>query len=134
MIMKADSKLEELPLADPDVDHVFPKKRTSHRQLVLVCLFTTIFWWLFFTFQHSAIWTPKPATRRLTCGNTVEEARSLECVFDVLVFIWMPAECYDAEMDLKYRRSVHWHGYANPNGTQQLSLEAMSERTGKMTY
>jgi hypothetical protein len=44
MIMKADSKLEELPLADPDVDHVFPKKRTSHRQLVLVCLFTTIFW------------------------------------------------------------------------------------------
>ncbi|KAK3360542.1 hypothetical protein B0T25DRAFT_131253 [Lasiosphaeria hispida] len=105
----------------------------SRRPIVLSCLLSSIFWWLFFSYQ-SDIWEQKPATKTLHCGNSTAEARARGCVFDPLATLWVPKPCYDEETNLAYRTSVDWYGYNDPNGTEMISVDEMSERVSPKFY
>jgi hypothetical protein len=51
----------------------------------------------------------------LSCGKTPEEARSLGCVFDVLLSSWVHPDCHDPEFMESYVTKVKfpWFRYKN---------------------
>lgn len=129
--------MEEPGLHGADVDQM-PKKagsrRTRRSSLVLTSLCTSVFWWLFFSFQSDVVSQQKTSTRTLSCGNSTVEARALGCKFDPLSFLWVPEPCFDAEMTEAYQKAVNWHGYNDTRGKEMLDLDAMSERVAPLKY
>ena len=58
-----------------------------------------------------------------SCGNTARIARSLGCVFDVMSFAWVPAECIDFEMHERYISERNWELYEDYYMTKRLSVD-----------
>ncbi|KAK0717283.1 hypothetical protein B0T26DRAFT_675613 [Lasiosphaeria miniovina] len=117
-------------------------REPRRRAVLLTFIVTSVFWWLFFSFQSDVIPvpsttitnTPETGTKTLHCGNSTAEARALGCTFDVLAFMWVPAPCFDRETTEAYQKAVNWHGYNDPDGREVLDLETMSERTAPGKY
>ncbi|KAL1866490.1 hypothetical protein Daus18300_006725 [Diaporthe australafricana] len=65
---------------------------------------------------------------KLTCGNSIPEAKTLGCKYDLLLNNWVPEPCYDKEWLDEYKEDDSWGGYADEAMTQRLSVEEMSER------
>ncbi|XWX02310.1 hypothetical protein V2A60_010347 [Cordyceps javanica] len=97
-------------------------------------LCTSAFWCLLFSFYGEGIWQQGFPTKTLSCGNSTAEARALGCQFDSLSFLWVPAPCFDEEMNHAYQTKVNWHGYNDAEGREMLDLEAMSERVMPFRY
>jgi hypothetical protein len=53
------------------------------------------------------------------CGksNTVEEARSLGCIFDPMSWVWVRPECYDAELVEDFMNRTDWSWHTDPKLT-----------------
>jgi hypothetical protein len=50
-----------------------------------------------------------------TCGTSPQEARDWGCKFDLVLYSWVPAPCYDEEIQIAYRkRESEW--YRNRGG------------------
>lgn len=127
--------MQELHLAD---GHQIPKKagsqRTRRSPIVLTSICTSVFWWLFFSFQSDVISQENISTVTLSCGNSTAEARALGCKFDPLSFLWVPEPCLDTEMSEAYQKAVNWHGYNDAEGKEILDLDTMSERVEPFKY
>lgn len=108
--------------------------RGIRRPIILTCLCTSVFWWLFFSFQGDIISQQKTSTKTLSCGNSTAEARALGCKFEVLAFLWVPEPCFDAEMNEAYQKAVNWHGYNDAEGKEMLDVDAMSEAVEPLKY
>lgn len=64
---------------------------------------------------------------RLSCGNSVSEAKALNCKYDLLLNNWVPEPCFDKEWLDEYKEDDSWGGYADEEMTRKLSVEEMSE-------
>eukprot|EP00249_Psilotum_nudum_P034443 c53501_g1_i1 orf=306-896(+) len=66
-----------------------------------------------------------PAGTILDCGQTPDEARAKDCVFDVMMQDWMPRPCYDEAISERYLKAGNWTWWADAEATRSLSLEEM---------
>lgn len=64
---------------------------------------------------------------RLSCGNSVAEAKALNCKYDLLLNNWVPEPCFDKEWLDEYKEDDSWGGYADEEMTRKMSVEEMSE-------
>lgn len=64
---------------------------------------------------------------RLSCGNSVAEAKALNCKYDLLLNNWVPEPCFDKEWLDEYKEDDSWGGYADEEMTRRMSVEEMSE-------
>ncbi|KAI1158666.1 hypothetical protein F5B18DRAFT_640225 [Nemania serpens] len=61
------------------------------------------------------------------CGVTIDEAKSLNCIYDALSTAWLPPYCRDDELTEDFDRAGpgangSWEYFADSNGTVLLSL------------
>ena len=126
-------------------DEVLNSQR-QHRQQrmaswkILTCLFAT---WgvlsLFLSVYQAIFLLPPPSTRDVyrpetlpprtnlcECGQTAEEALTLNCIYDSLSTAWLPPHCRDDELTAEFDRSGpgvdgKWTYFADENGTVPLS-------------
>ncbi|KAK0124179.1 hypothetical protein ONS95_009161 [Cadophora gregata] len=79
--------------------------------------------------QHDFLNPPQPdavlTSVNTSCGNTPRIARSLGCVFDVMSFAWVPAECVDTEMHQRYIDERNWELYEDYYLTKRLSMDVV---------
>jgi len=59
------------------------------------------------------------------CGSTPEEARERGCIFDVMMQLWCPAECYDGNLSERFLASGKWTWWADAGATTVISDEDM---------
>jgi hypothetical protein len=56
-----------------------------------------------------------PVENGYACGTSPQEARDRGCKFDLVLYSWVPAPCYDEEIQIAYRkRESEW--YRNRGG------------------
>jgi hypothetical protein len=126
------------------VEQVYTINERHRRDImshVGVFIITSVLWLLLFHMiaSRSVPWTSIDVggnrnnitsnAKPLKCGNSPQEARSLKCVYDVLLNSWGPISCYDNEFIQEYTDDQSWGTYADANLTLPLStVEEMSER------
>lgn len=64
------------------------------------------------------------------CGSTIDEARALNCTWDLLAAAWLPPACIDQELTQDFRDQGPWRYFADREGTQELSEEDLQYRVG----
>lgn len=79
-----------------------------------------------FSGTQSAVDISTSSPRVLTCGITPAEAKSKDCVYDILSNHWVPRACMDQEAIEEYQTDGTWFGFANENQTGLLTIDAMS--------
>ncbi|EFY94534.1 hypothetical protein X797_011841 [Metarhizium robertsii] len=63
----------------------------------------------------------------LRCGTSVADAKAFGCEYDILANHWVPKLCIDQKAVEDYQSDGTWHGFADENRTEPISLEAMGE-------
>ncbi|KUI72152.1 hypothetical protein VM1G_07808 [Cytospora mali] len=66
-----------------------------------------------------------------TCGSTVEEAKALNCTWDLLAAAWLPPACIDQELNEEFRNEGPWRYFADREGTEELPEEELPYRVGE---
>lgn len=71
-----------------------------------------------------------------SCGATIQEARALDCTFDVLSLAWLPPSCIDAALTHEFATSGPgpdgaWDYWAHPNGTTPIALDEVAALAGR---
>lgn len=71
-----------------------------------------------------------------SCGATIQEARALDCVFDVLSLSWLPPDCRDDPLTHEFATSGpgpdgEWDYWADANRTSPLTLEEVALLAGR---
>lgn len=84
-----------------------------------------------FSLQHSAY-----QVSNCSCGATMQEARTLDCTFDVLSLSWLPPLCRDAALTHEFATSGpgpngEWDYWAHANGTSPLTLDEVASLAGR---
>jgi hypothetical protein len=74
---------------------------------------------------HKAL-TKAPVTQ---CGSTPSEAKSLGCIFETTLSLWVPPDCYDFELETIYLQQEGLAYYRDVNLTQPVSLREV--KTGE---
>jgi hypothetical protein len=59
------------------------------------------------------------------CGSNYEEARALGCVYDVMMQLWMPADCYDSVLSERFLHEGNWTWWSDPENGVTMSDEQM---------
>lgn len=80
-------------------------------------------------------WTLPPDRNLCSCGSTIEEARSLGCVYDPLATSWLPPYCRDDTVTQKFNKAGpnsdgSWPYYADQAGTIPLSIDEVAALGG----
>ena len=57
------------------------------------------------------------------CGTSPLEARELGCHFDIMMYAWVPEECYNKQMLEEYLATYEFHFYSDSAATQEVPLE-----------
>ncbi|KAI1182815.1 hypothetical protein F5B17DRAFT_418752 [Nemania serpens] len=94
-----------------------------------LCLLPT-HWLVFRGPPEFDVYRPKTLPHSLNdcyCGVTIEEALSLNCIYDALSTAWLPPYCRDDELTEDFDRAGpgangSWEYFADPDGTVPLSL------------
>lgn len=68
------------------------------------------------------------------CGSTPEEARAAGCVFDVMMQLWTPAECYDGNLSERFLAAGKWTWWADAGATTVMSDEEMKKGEHDRVY
>ena len=66
-----------------------------------------------------------PEAEIQNCGHTPDEARAKGCIFDVMMQLWTPADCFDEVLSNRFLDVGNWTWYADPGATRIYSLEEM---------
>ncbi|KAH8742626.1 hypothetical protein F5883DRAFT_668311 [Diaporthe sp. PMI_573] len=71
-----------------------------------------------------------------SCGATIQEARALNCAFDVLSLSWLPPTCRDDALTHEFATSGpgpdgEWDYWADANRTSPLTLEEVASLAGR---
>jgi hypothetical protein len=64
-------------------------------------------------------------TRIQDCGNTPAEARAKGCVFDVMMQLWTPADCFDRKLSDRFLAIGNWTWYADSSAEHTYTLDEM---------
>lgn len=92
--------------------------------------------------NHEAAEMAKSTTTPLgtcNCGNSVAEARSLGCQFDILASAWLPEHCRDDELTTEFQHSGDgpdgtWLYWLDSNHTQQISVDELGDRADQSEF
>lgn len=66
----------------------------------------------------------RPAIKH--CGSSPSEARALGCVYDVMMQLWTPLDCYDGVLSERYLAKNNWTWYADSGAEHIMSDEEMA--------
>ncbi|KIV79957.1 hypothetical protein PV11_07496 [Exophiala sideris] len=69
-----------------------------------------------------------------SCGYNAEEARAKGCVFDVMMQLWTPADCYDQVLSDRFLAEGNWTWYADSGGEKTWTLEEMRKGEHDAVY
>lgn len=105
------------------------RSKASPRWVIYVTIFGTFLATLIIS--NLLIWHfshPVPEGRKnepivLTCGKTPEEARSLGCELDVMVYAWTPPACLNKTHALSYFHSQKWPFWRHENRTEEIPAD-----------
>ncbi|KAH8900093.1 hypothetical protein GQ53DRAFT_816119 [Thozetella sp. PMI_491] len=70
---------------------------------------------------------PLASKTYLTCGNSLQEAKSLGCKYDILTNAWLPGQCTDLASIEEYQADGSWFPYADENRTQALTVDRLGD-------
>ena len=77
--------------------------------------------------------TEEPFENGYWCGHSAEEARSRGCRFDLVLFSWVPPQCYDQGLEDMYtERQFEW--WRNENGSDGVSQEVAKQGTEEILW
>lgn len=87
-------------------------------------------------FEHPGNYDHSPSSKSkddtiATCGNTIEEAKALNCTWDLLAMAWLPPACIDKALADEFRTQGPWRYFADPDGIEELFEEELQYRVGK---
>lgn len=68
------------------------------------------------------------------CGYTADEARAKGCVFDVMMQLWTPKDCYDGLLSDRFLEVGNWTWYADPGAEKVFTLEEMRKGEHDAVY
>ncbi|KAH8693688.1 hypothetical protein BGW36DRAFT_463353 [Talaromyces proteolyticus] len=139
---KFDSDVETLL---PDRDNSTGRRREAMRRpknlyvislslsLVTIIIFQVVI--LYASFRNTSF--ASPAGNGLYkvwkgCGTNASEARSLGCVFDVMMNAWTREECYNKGLSEEYLAEWNFQFFYDVEGTREIPLSVMRE--GEHTY
>lgn len=115
--------------------HVSPRRENVLRAIALVLSLAL----LAMTIQNISLRKNTPIVAsmaaRVTCGHSVEEARSLGCTFDELSKAWLPPECPRfggteyVDAGYAFGNGSSWKYYTDRHGTEEYSLEDVTKIT-----
>lgn len=63
------------------------------------------------------------------CGNSSAEARALGCIFDLGLVGYVPAPCFEADLNQRFM-DWGWRFFEDQDGTKEVSLERIEESAG----
>jgi len=64
----------------------------------------------------------------MPCGNSSEEARAKDCIFDLTVAAWIPYDCYDEEISKEFMALGPWDFYESNSTEWDLRDAPASQR------
>jgi hypothetical protein len=62
------------------------------------------------------------------CGNSSEEARAADCIFDLSVAAWLPPSCFDAELNADFMALGPWDFYLSNSTEWDLRNAPVEQR------
>lgn len=68
------------------------------------------------------------------CGGTPQEARERGCVFDVMMQLWTPQDCFDPILSDRFLEVGNWTWYADPSANKIFTLEEMRKGEHDAVY
>lgn len=68
-----------------------------------------------------------PQTQYLTCGKSVQEAKSRGCQYDILTNHWMPNQCSDDFGVKEYQSDGTWLPFGDGNRTKELTVDELGD-------
>jgi hypothetical protein len=80
--------------------------------------------------QPSSALAPAPPAveNQMPCGNSSEEARAKDCIFDLTVAAWLPYDCYDEEISKEFMALGPWDFYESNSTEWDLRDAPASQR------
>jgi len=84
---------------------------------------------------HDSIKVSDPSTDTIqNCGYSADEARANGCVFDVMMQLWTPGDCFDEVLSNRFLDVGNWTWYADPSATKAYTLEEMRKGEHDAVY
>ena len=68
------------------------------------------------------------------CGYTPDQARANGCIFDVMMQLWTPADCFDESLSERFLEVGNWTWYADPGAAHIFTLEEMRKGEHDAVY
>lgn len=68
------------------------------------------------------------------CGYTADQAREKGCVFDVMMQLWTPKDCFDGVLSDRFLEVGNWTWYADPEASRAFTLEEMRKGEHDAVY
>lgn len=68
------------------------------------------------------------------CGYSPQEARDRGCVFDVMMQLWTPKDCFDSVLSERFLEVGNWTWYADPGAEHVFTLEEMRKGEHDAVY
>ncbi|KAL9124669.1 MAG: hypothetical protein Q9217_006026 [Psora testacea] len=126
---------DELGLLRPRPSRWSQASRWAWRFIVMLL----IGWSLFDIACH--LWSNYHVNRRTSCscGNSIEEAKSLSCKYDTLASAWLPPACRDEELTAQFDRAGpepdgSWIYYTDLNKSNTYSIEEVAALADRPIY
>ena len=122
-----------------DLDSSTRKKTGRIRKISVIILGLVIvsfaiwgFLNLSFRFYHNLSASHTNNDPSCACGSTLEESKSLGCIYDGLALAWLPPHCHDKELVLEFGKAGPnpggaWKYWANKNRTSEYTVEELAE-------
>ena len=70
----------------------------------------------------------------LDCGNNYTVARQKNCIYDVMMQLWIPAPCYDGTLSERFLADGNWTWWADSGATTIISDERIKLGEHEVTY
>jgi hypothetical protein len=68
------------------------------------------------------------------CGYSPQQARERGCVFDVMMQLWTPKDCFDSSLSERFLEVGNWTWYADPGAEHVFTLEEMRKGEHDAVY
>jgi hypothetical protein len=68
------------------------------------------------------------------CGHNADEARAQGCVYDVMMQLWMPPECYDENLTEHFLAMGNWTWWATSDASRTFSDEEIRAGNHSVVY
>jgi hypothetical protein len=78
--------------------------------------------------------TGHPKFPRPHCGNSAQEARARNCIYDVMLGGWTPPHCYSHKLETEFLTLPELKWYYDEAHTREISLEVLKQGELETVY